>query len=270
MMNDDNDKKANETKTIESVGEAALQETVDQNNVTSSSKNECKPSSSLSGKRKANKTATGKDAASIAKILKTMGTTPGKENEGKNKAKNSSTEEKGKRKLGKTVDKLLRNLDIEPADVSCCLKAAFSKGHINFNGKPSDLDQIVIHDFYDDHEFKVTVKDLLYQPDHGGDYEEGSEAATATCCCCDQDDEETDEIWKAYVTQICTGNPRLDSGKFHNHCNDCKGFGKCLGDYRDVHCEKCGRHYWAHIDDCFNCNKQAGRGGMGYDMWMWN
>ena len=33
----------------------------------------------------------------------------------------------------------------------------------------------------------------------------------------------------------------MDSGKFHNHCTECPDLGKCIGDYREAHCERCGK-----------------------------
>ena len=34
---------------------------------------------------------------------------------------------------------------------------------------------------------------------------------------------------------MCRGKVQPDSGKFHNHCRECPGFGTCLNDYRYAH-----------------------------------
>ena len=36
------------------------------------------------------------------------------------------------------------------------------------------------------------------------------------------------------VSRMCTSRPELSDGKFYNHCEECPGFGKCIGDYRSV------------------------------------
>ena len=38
-----------------------------------------------------------------------------------------------------------------------------------------------------------------------------------------------EECGGVYVTRICQGDPTFDSGKFHNHCTECPGFGTCIG-----------------------------------------
>src|SRR5690606_23189294 len=94
---------------------------------------------------------------------------------------------------------------------------------------------------------RVTVKDILYQPDYAGlDYEEGSEGAPFKCPKCES---------HSYVTNICAGRAHFDSGKFHNHCTECPGFGQCIGDYREAHCSGCGKHYFQGLSgfSCPNC-----------------
>ena len=41
-----------------------------------------------------------------------------------------------------------------------------------------------------------------------------------------------------YVSNICEGEPRFDDGKFHNHCTKCPGFGMCIDNYRERHCDR--------------------------------
>ena len=120
----------------------------------------------------------------------------------------------------------------------------------------SDLEQVVIEGDYEGHNFKVLLKNVLYQADYGDDYEDGSEGATAICTCCDPDD----YPMRAYVTRLCQGNPQFDC-EFHNHCTRCKGFGKCIGDYREAHCEVCNRHWFTGLTGfpCDNCKQKKQR-----------
>ena len=78
------------------------------------------------------------------------------------------------------------------------------------------------------------------------------------------------------MTNMCEGEPRFDSGKFHNHCVECPGFGMCIYDYREAHCDRwllfcmlmtelssqcffrCGHHYFAGNTgfSCSNCKRK--------------
>ena len=40
------------------------------------------------------------------------------------------------------------------------------------------------------------------------------------------------EEGRTYVTALCTPDPEMDCGKFHNHCPGCPAFGMCIRDYR--------------------------------------
>ena len=122
--------------------------------------------------------------------------TPAKPPPGKQKAKKTTTDvnaPKRKRCMPKTVDKLLEKMKIDPKKVSCCLKAAMSKGFVKITGDVSDLEQVVLEGKYDDHTYKVLVKDVLYQPDYGGnDYCDLADV-TVTCVCCDMEKDDYDE-----------------------------------------------------------------------------
>ena len=100
------------------------------------------------------------------------------------------------------------------------------------------------------------IYDVLRQSDYGGDYEDGSEGGALHCKC----------GYVAYVTGLCDPSSNLgsDSGKFHNHCTECPGFGKCIGDYREAHCDKCGKHYFAGLSGfkCENCKQQRRKARM--------
>ncbi len=78
---------------------------------------------------------------------------------------------------------------------------------------------------------KVTVRDLLYQPDYAGlDYEDGGQSAEVQC---------GDECGGLYVTRLCEGNPEFDSGN----------------------CPDCNKHYfqWLTGFDCDNCERKRSR-----------
>ena len=142
-----------------------------------------------------------------------------------------------------------------------CARAAIYRGKIKLTGSQSDLDQIILSGTLEcGHSCDATLRDLLKQPDYAGiDYENGCQEATVVC---DEYDEKECEDGRTYVTDICRGKPRFDSGKFHNHCTTCKNYGMCLGDYREAHCERCGTHYYAGCGGIFKCEcRRRGFGG---------
>ena len=146
------------------------------------------------------------------------------------------------------VDKMLEALGVNSKTASRCTKAAIMKGHIKITGGKGDLDQVVVEQEGEcGHVIVAVLSDLLQQPDYAGlDYEDGCENATVICKECNEG--------RTYVTTICEGNPSFDSGKFHNHCNRCPGFGKCIHDYREAHCDRCGEHYFAGVVNSYSCS----------------
>jgi len=151
------------------------------------------------------------------------------------------------------VDRMLEGLGVNPKTASLCTKAAIMKGHIKITGEAGDLEQSVVEQEGEcGHTIIATLGDLLKQPDYAGlDYEDGCENATVTCKECDEG--------RTYVTSVCEGNPSFDSGKFHNHCHECPGFGQCIGDYREAHCDRCGKHYFRgmiNVYKCDNCKRK--------------
>jgi hypothetical protein len=98
-------------------------------------------------------------------------------------------------------------------------------------------------------EVTITIRDILQQTDYPGtDYEDGAESACVRC-----PDESCDT--GIYVTDMCTGTPQFDTGKFHNHCKDCPDGGVCMSDYRIAHCVRCGHHTYMGQGGipCENC-----------------
>ena len=82
------------------------------------------------------------------------------------------------------------------------------------------------------------------------DYDDGAEKGALQCDECGIG---------AYVTGMCeSSHLQQDSGKFHNHCTECKGLGKCIGDYREVHCHSCGKHYFGGFITSNACPCQDG------------
>lgn len=169
-----------------------------------------------------------------------------------------------------------------PAEVNGCLKAAIFNGRVTLN---RGLDVVVCEGECNEccGQVEATIRDMLDQPEYvgrhiaaphpalwrptysnvlrlvatsdpppryPGNYGEG-EGGAATC-----EDCETSQ----YVSGLCTGNGRLDHGKFTNHCMLCPNFGTCIFDYREAHCEACGTH-WFRGNVGFPC---TGCGGSGH------
>ncbi len=162
------------------------------------------------------------------------------------------------------VDRRLEALGVNTKYASLCVKAAIQNGLIKIAGenKEEELGQVVHSEKHDScgHTINATLGDLVMQPDYAGlDYEEGSMEATVVCKECEEDEEVDEyEASRTYVTGLCEGRPSFDCGKFHNHCCACPGFGMCIHDYREAHCEMCGRHYFAGLQG-FPCDCQPSR-----------
>ena len=200
--------------------------------------------------------------------------------------KSDSTSKRGRRpanngfgsgkKAVENIHKLLSDLGVEePKKVSCCLKAGILNGCIVLKRPAEDpegqygLDQVLTTGdclICDEEDLTCRIRNILYQPDYGGgDYEDGGEEAPFKCTGEDCD-------LGIYITGLCSGSPTFDSGKFHNHCKECPLFGICIGDYREVHCRKCGDHFFAGGmgGSCYNCKgKGKGKkGGGGKGRWV--
>ena len=167
------------------------------------------------------------------------------------------------------VDRRLEALGVNAKKASLCVKAAIMKGLIEITGENQEELKQVVHS--EKHEFcghiiDATLGDLLNQPDYGGDdYENGLGNATVLCKVgnCAEDEEKDSYLWgRTYVTGLCEGQASFDSGKFHNHCIECPGFGQCIHDYREAHCNNCGKHYFAG-NRGFPCSCQPRGSGFG-------
>ena len=169
---------------------------------------------------------------------------------------------KRKSKLEK-INEQLAAIGIEPSeDHGNCARAAIYRGFIKITGHVSDLEQVIVTGVPNDNctdKFTATLRDLLYQPDYAGmDYENGAQKASVRC----DENKKGDDLYcsngagRTYVTRICEGKPEFNDGKSHNHCNRCKVFGKCIGDYREAHCRNCGKHYCFEPGPC-DCQKSG-------------
>lgn len=170
-----------------------------------------------------------------------------------------SVEEVDRRLVALGVDaEKLKAKDYAGYTVGKCVRSAIQKGYIEVKGEDKEeLNQVVFKGTFDNcgHEIDVKLSDVLYQPDYAGlDYEGGQEYATVICK--EMEDGKECEEGRSYLTRICTGKPDMDDGKFHNHCGACPGFGVCINDYREAHCDECGRHYWAGLmgGSCDRCH----------------
>ena len=106
-----------------------------------------------------------------------------------------------------------------------CLLAGIQNGHVKLCTE-GGLKQVLHEGSCHGCSARVvcTLEDALDQPCYGGDdYEDGSQEGAVICESCEEGN---------YITDLCCGKPSFDSGKFHNHCTDCPGFGTCIGDYR--------------------------------------
>eukprot|EP01083_Nonionella_stella_P026503 72993_1 len=165
----------------------------------------------------------------------------------------------------KEVHKRLSELGVKnPENVSDCLKRSIQAGFVwldDRNDGVSPLDRIlttVTCIWNCSEKIDVTVRDVLHQPNYGGDYEDGSEGASVQC--------EGEECGGIYITGMCVGDFDGNDGKSHNHCTECPGFGTCIGDYREAHCEKCGNHYFRGLSGlpCQDCGDSEGSDAVGW------
>eukprot|EP01084_Bolivina_argentea_P181025 312695_1 len=155
----------------------------------------------------------------------------------------------------KQVDEILLKLDgnIGIKKVSKCLKRGIAFGVVVID-ENKGLDTILIDGncMYCERQLSCSIRDVLYQPDYAGyDYCE-CENGAAVC--------DGDGCYRSYVTGMCNGNIKFDSGKFHNHCKQCPDMGKCIYDYRNTHCYGCGDHYFCGSSGrfgCHNCDKNS-------------
>lgn len=172
-----------------------------------------------------------------------------------NLSKVSRSEHALKIRKRRFVEKRLALIKVKNAKrVSTCVKAAISNGYIKIIGSTGlDLKrQILKGSLKCGHICKVTLADVLYQPDFVG-VDQSVLSNMATVFCSEYHNGSCTEGW-AFVTAMCTGKPQFDwTGQLINHCKKCDTgvFGVCVDDYKSIHCPKCGGHYSSR--SCQSC-----------------
>lgn len=154
--------------------------------------------------------------------------------------KNMGQSTSGKCITEKQVHDMLRSIGvIDPDGVNPCLKRGIQRGYYVIDGVQSLCTVILKGQCYEcNRTLKVTIGDAMYQSCYGGnDYEDGSEGGAIKCFgdLEDEQEQEDEPCSSQYITGLCKGKPSLDSGKFHNHCTECLGFGECIGECRRAH-----------------------------------
>ena len=147
-----------------------------------------------------------------------------------------------------------------------CAAAALASGFLVFPSTAADLDAPAVradgkallardNDSTDSgcrHTWTPTLRQLLEQPDYAGtDYEDGLGNATLRC-------PEAGCGGRCYMSGLCERRPSCGSGKSHNHCVQCPALGKCIGDYREQHCDDCGGHYFGGFIEAYRCHCKGG------------
>ena len=136
------------------------------------------------------------------------------------------------------------------------VKAAIMKGFIKITGEDKkELKQVVLSGewWLCGHILKATLKDLLEQSDYAGTC--NLENAPVLC----KRKKCAEEEGRAYVTGMCEGKPSFDTGTSHSHCWKCPRFGQCIGVYREVHCDGCGKQYFGGSYEANYCSCKKGR-----------
>jgi hypothetical protein len=136
-----------------------------------------------------------------------------------------------------------------------CFLAACFRGHIRINAENgvAELDRVIHEEacLICTEKVKFTIRDCLSQDDYGVNGEGPAKCNSGGVNNCAG--LRLDHGISYYLSGLCDGYFRLDEGKFHNHCMKCPGFGKCIGDYRQGHCEECGNHFWVGYIGKYHC-----------------
>lgn len=140
-----------------------------------------------------------------------------------------------------SVNRMLREFGVNAEESSLCVRAGIVRGHLRLESR-DDLDATA----YDGEcgicgggcRARISLREALSQTDNGY-YSEGP----VTC----------GSGYDVFLTNACSGRMSLGGGKWQNHCRECKGLGKCLGDGRMSHCADCGRH-WFEGNSGFPCS----------------
>jgi len=100
--------------------------------------------------------------------------------------------------------------------VNRCLKAAVLHRHYTITEATNE--ETLLHEggcYCCGQTLQVTWGKALFQTCYAGcDYEDGGQDAAIQCDSCGGN----------YITGLCEGRAEFDSGKFHNHCEECPDF----------------------------------------------
>ena len=131
--------------------------------------------------------------------------------------------------------------------VGNCMRGGILKGFYKLD-TAEDLDKVIyqgkISESKCDHEYTVTMRDLLCQSDNPTEECDGS---SVTCNNLTARGKGVSKGCRrgVYVSGMCKGKLRFStSGLMHNHCSVCPRFGKCLDEFTLLHCPECGHHYY--------------------------
>ena len=155
----------------------------------------------------------------------------------------------------KEVHEFLQRCGVtDPQRANACLKAALLNGKL---AVPKELlhakdassylnTEIFTAPCYccGDGSYVCRVRHIIHQDNGGTDVVDWEDDHPFYCNSCEK---------SAYVSLLCYGEPQFVSEKSHNHCNKCPAFGECIGDYRERHCNSCGKHYYGGAGGIFNC-----------------
>jgi len=141
-----------------------------------------------------------------------------------------------------------------------CFLAAVFRGHIEINAKNgvAELDRVIHEEacLLCSEKVKFTIRDCLSQEDYGGSsVGVGGPARCTSGGVNNCSGVEHNHGVGYFLSGLCQsrGHFRLDTGKFHNHCMQCPGFGKCIGDYRQGHCDECNTHFFVGYIGKYHC-----------------
>jgi len=145
------------------------------------------------------------------------------------------------------VERMLRQMGVDPEKCSRCIMIEIQWGTIEVTGQPEELDKVIFMGRGKCRDCKigpVKLGDALLQADNVRvDFENvKGEVMESFCHLCRECDGEY--IHFHFVTPIC-----------RKHCAECPGYGQCIMDYKETHCPHCGGHGrrgWCYTEGCPN------------------
>jgi len=154
------------------------------------------------------------------------------------------------------VERMIREMDINPEDCSRCILGAIMNGSIKITKKmikSKDLSKVIFRGnglcWRRGHKVPVKLSEVLFQNDNGeGKYgaKYAYEKPVIFCLACKDSgvvlEYEEDFDHSYFLTGMCQFEGWVEDEKEHNHCVKCPGYGMCYDKYRETHCTACGKH----------------------------